>query len=365
MKNFNQSLADDGNPYLYWGSLVFSCFYFLPLVFNWAHFDALAVVLTVFIYALFLGLYSWGVYSKGNKAFLPVLGIVLVSLFGSMVTPGTQSFFGFAAYLCGFNFSKQHAWQGMIGIALSVFAAANLFIIHDSSFLLSSFIVSIGLFFFGMTERQSRIHKLKEAQSESQIEQLAAIAERERIARDLHDLLGHSLSSIALKAELAGKFCQASKLDLAQAEINAVAELSRQVLSEVRQAVSGLKLKGLNEEIHKLCQQLESKGFAVELRLQDALFNAKLESSLILMLREAVTNILRHSYGNKVTITVETVHDEVKVAITDNGFVEELIPGNGLKGIEERSQQFLGHVEIDTTNGMALMITLNQGVCSD
>ena len=365
MQTFNQSLADDGNPYWYWGSLVFSCFYFLPLVFNWSHFDAVGIALNLVIYGAFLGLYSWGVYCRGVQASLPVIGILTVSIVGAMVTPGTQSFFGFAAYFCGFNFSKRQAWQGLVGVVLSIFAAAQLFIINDTPFLVSSLIVSIGLFFFGMTERQSRIHKLKEAQSESQIEQLAAIAERERIARDLHDLLGHSLSSIALKAELAGKFCQASKLDLAQAEIDAVAELSREVLSEVRQAVSGLKLKGINEELHKLSRQLQSKGFAVEMSLKGTLNDAKLESSLILILREAVTNILRHSNGNAVSIDVETAQDEVRVSIIDNGVVEGVIQGNGLKGITERCQQFLGHIEIDTVNGMALMITLNQGACSD
>ena len=112
---------------------------------------------------------------------------------------------------------------------------------------------------------------------------------------DMHDLLGHSLSSLALKSELSEKLIEKGNIELAQQEISEVAELARSTLSEVRQAVTGLKLQSLNGGIEKLSEQLQHLGFKTTLDVAPIQVDASMESTLLMLCKEWVTNILRHS----------------------------------------------------------------------
>jgi len=211
---------------------------------------------------------------------------------------------------------------------------------------------------FGSSTQRDVKHRIAQARSQEKIEQLATIAERERIARDLHDLIGHSLSSIALKAELADKYIELNQQDNAQQEIKQVAQLSRDILSEVRHAVSGLKKYNLADSLNKLIVELRQHKFTVQCDNTLPTISAKIESTLSLILTEAITNILRHSHGNKVSIVLSSNNQQISLAINDNGKCGSFVQGNGLQGISERCQQLNGTVSIDTKSGFALNITL-------
>ena len=360
-EHFNQRLADGTKPYWIWGPLVFSGFFFLPTVFSFDHFSWQAIVASVAIYLCFLALYIKAVFTPGEKVALPIFLMLLLFISGTYITPGTQSLFGFAAYFCGFNFSRNKGIQGLIGILLGIFLSAYLFNFYDFYFTTPAVIISIALFFFGSAERRDRIHQQKENLSQQKIEQLATIAERERIARDLHDLVGHSLSSIALKAELAQKLMNAEKIGQAKQEISAVAELSRQILAEVRQAVSGLKHRSLAAQIEKLSQELKQQEFDVEINNSLSELPADIESTLTLILTEAVTNILRHSQGDKVKLELAPSSLGYHARISDNGMVSDIVRGNGLKGIQERCQALKGSFSMEHQNGCVLDINLPGG----
>lgn len=353
---YNVALAQDKKSYWVWGPLAFSFFYFLPLIFNLSAFSATRLLGVVAIYVLFILLYAKAMFAKGAKAQPFILAIVILSFSGTYITPGTQALFGYAAFFTGFNFAFKRGVV-LLGLILStVVAAAFTFNYLDVFFLAPALIVSTGMFFIAQAERRDRIHRLKEAKSEEQIEQLATIAERERIARDLHDLVGHSLSSIALNAELAQKLIQAGKAEDAAQYIQQVAQQSRNTLSEVRHAVSGLKQVNLSGQLDKLTKELVNHGYQVNVTNELNTLNAKEESQIILILTELVTNILRHSSGSEVSISL-TQDEKPEICVQDNGTVSDFNAGNGLNGIKERCQQIGAQLSVDNSQGFLVRLT--------
>ena len=357
-QSFNLALADNKNPYWLWGPLAFSIFYFLPIIFNFEKFSWLKLVGVAVIYLTFLVLYKKALFAKGESALLPVISMVLLCVVGTFVTPGTQALFGYASYFSGFNFRFNKAIQGLVGIILAIVLAAHVFHYINVYFLAPAIIVTIGLFFFGQAERKDRIHKQKESISQQKIEQFAAIAERERIARDLHDLVGHSLSSIALKANLAEKLIDKHHYDKASTEIHQVAALSRDILSQVREAVSGIKKYNLEAQLDKLIKELINQGFNVEHNVNVSDIPKQLELPLQLIATELVTNILRHSKGNSVCIDLNNDHELLTLTIKNNGHTKNPVWGNGLTGIKERCAEINAHFNTETNDGFCATITL-------
>ena len=171
--------------------------------------------------------------------------------------------------------------------------------------------------------------------SQKEIMRLATLAERERIGRDLHDLLGHTLSVVALKSELARKLIDRD-LDAARNEISEVERVARDALSQVRNAVSGIRNTALSAELVAATALLEAQGVKVKCETENVKLPHDRESALALSLREAATNIRRHSGASGVTIRVRKEPNEVVVEVADNGRGGRIVPGNGLNGMRER-----------------------------
>lgn len=357
-KPFNQSLIDGDKPYWVWGPLVFSSFYFLPLIFSNQHFTLVTSIASVVIFMVFLLLYQKAAHSQGEQALPIILLMLTLCTFGTAITPGTQSLFGFIAFFCGFNFNVKKGAIGLMSIISGVLISAYSFDFVQVYFIAPAVIVSSALFFMGQAERKDRIHSQQEKQSQAAIAQLATIAERERIARDLHDLIGHSLTSIALKAELAHKYLCVDNLNQAKHEVNEVSTLSRDILSQVRQAVSGLKSKSLNAQVTELKNKLINHNFTVHVTNNLKKVSPMVESHLVLILTEAVTNILKHSQGNTVTIELSQSKSHISLRVQDNGHVSSLQFGNGLQGIKERCEQLKGSLTINEQQGFSLIISI-------
>jgi len=144
-------------------------------------------------------------------------------------------------------------------------------------------------------------------------------------------------------------------------EINEVASLSREVLSDIRQAVSGLK-KNLAEGINKLIKELAKHNFKMEYENSISAINAGVESAIVLIFTEAVTNILRHSKGNNVVIKLFQSELFINISIADNGQVENYQQGNGLHGMTERCKELNGTIDINSESGFSLTIKLPKGI---
>jgi two-component system sensor histidine kinase DesK len=176
---------------------------------------------------------------------------------------------------------------------------------------------------------------------------LAALAERERIGRDLHDLLGHTLSLVALKSDLAGKLMTRDPR-AAKREIDDVSRVARDALSQVRRAVSGIRAAGLAAELASAKLLMESDGVAFTYRADPSPIPPELETVLALAVREAVTNIQRHARAGKAEVSVHFTSRQVILRVVDDGRGSAVVPGNGLTGMRERLETLGGGLRIDS-----------------
>jgi len=193
---------------------------------------------------------------------------------------------------------------------------------------------------------------------------LAAVAERERIARDLHDVLGHTLSVVVLKAELAGRLINRhdpSDHVRAATEIADVERIARNALAEVREAIGGYRARGLGAEIEAARLTLDAAGVTLVLDTASASaanLSAPEEIALSLALREAVTNIVRHSCATTCRLGFATEANQRRLVIEDNGQHATSREGNGLRGMRERIESLGGRLSLERDNGTRLLIEL-------
>lgn len=182
-------------------------------------------------------------------------------------------------------------------------------------------------YFVGRSMHKSREHKAIE-------KELGILSERERIARDVHDVLGHSLTIVNLKAELASKLVE-TNAPAAQEQMRQVAQLSRQALAEVHSTVTRLRVPDLEGEILASSRALETAGIQADLPDATTAANiAGMNSSLFSWaLRETVTNIVRHSRATYATVRLNPTGLEV----TDNGIgIGDAPCKSGLTGLRTR-----------------------------
>ena len=203
-------------------------------------------------------------------------------------------------------------------------------------------------------ERDRATRRLLRADEE--IERLAALAERERIARDLHDLLGHTLSVIIVKSELAGRLLTADP-DRVAAEIGDIERIGREALTEVRSAVSGYRARGLEAELEGAERALAAADVAVTVeRASLPSLDPEHESALALALREAVTNVIRHAHAARATIAVAADGSDVVLEVADDGRGTNGTEGSGLAGMRERISAVGGDVVVDGSAGTRVRV---------
>ncbi|MFE5818190.1 sensor histidine kinase [Streptomyces sp. NPDC056479] len=187
------------------------------------------------------------------------------------------------------------------------------------------------------------------------VAQLAANEERLRLARDLHDLLGHSLSLITIKSELAGRMLP-DHPDKAAQQVADIEQVSRQALVDVREAVSGYRRPRLAAELAGAKVALTAAGVSAELPAEPDLTDIPedSETALAWALREAVTNVVRHSGARHCTVELlhrQTLDGPVLVlCVEDDGSGGQGSgPGHGLTGLTERLTKAGGTLEAGGT----------------
>jgi two-component system sensor histidine kinase DesK len=197
--------------------------------------------------------------------------------------------------------------------------------------------------------------KLQMAHEE--IEQLAKLAERERIARDLHDVLGHTLSVIVLKSELAGRLFSRDP-QRAAAEIADVEMISRTALTEVREAIRGYRAEGLAAEIKRAHSTLDAAGVTLVCEDKPPELTPAVESVVSLIVREAVTNIVRHAQASRCSMSFSAQNGHTSLVVEDDGRGGVRAEGNGLRGMRERIEALGGQFAVDGSRGTRLTILL-------
>jgi len=193
--------------------------------------------------------------------------------------------------------------------------------------------------------------------SQSALRAQASAAERERIGRDLHDLLGHTLSLITLKLELSRKLA-GSDPQRSRAEADEAEQVARQALSQVRAAVTGMRATDLHGEIASAGLLLESRGVAWQAHAPPPLPPA-VDTALSLVLREAATNIARHADATTARLQFVVAGDVVQMIISDDGRGVGKRRGNGLTGMRERVESLDGVLSIDGGKGIGTQLTIS------
>jgi two-component system sensor histidine kinase DesK len=305
---------------------------------------------------IFLVLYFAVFWLKKKTWALLDLGIMLLT--GVVFAPfngGASTFFVFAAALIPFVVETEFAAVKCLAVILAA-AVLETWLLHLSGWFLFyagglSVVVGGSNIYFAQRNRIYR--KLRMANEE--IEHLAKVAERERIARDLHDILGHTLSVIILKSELAGKLVDRDP-ERAKAEIADVEQTSREALAEVRNTIRGYRAFSLEAEMKQARAALETAGVKVNSESAPVPLTASQESVVALVVREAVTNVVRHAKARHCSLRLMPVNGSCRLEITDDGQGGFQIEGNGLRGMRERIEALGGTLERDTHAGTRLTI---------
>ncbi|HET7843076.1 MAG TPA: sensor histidine kinase [Xanthomonadales bacterium] len=186
--------------------------------------------------------------------------------------------------------------------------------------------------------------------SQDEIRRLAQLAERERIGRDLHDLLGHTLSVIALKSELAVRLFERDAT-AARREIADVERVAREALGQVRRAVSGMRAVGMRAEFANARLALSAVMVDFEYEFDEVPLHPELETVLALALREAATNVIRHAEARRCRAVLRRSDGEVVLQIRDDGLGGARSDGNGLRGMRERVEAVGGTLVVESPPG--------------
>lgn len=264
----------------------------------------------------------------------------------------------YAASLCGF---ARPAWLGATGVVavLSVLGAFGLALRWSpwdwGAGVFFGAIVGIGAVF--VADIAERNQALAAARDETR--RFAVLAERERIARDLHDLLGHTLTLVAVKADLARRLID-SDAAAARREIEEIHTAARAALADVRAAVSGMRSTTLAAELSAARRAFESAGIIYTGETTAEPLPPQMETTLAYVIREAATNVIRHSGARHCRITLACAAGEAALEIVDDGCGAagcggRIVEGQGVGGMRQRLAALRGALELHAESGLRLL----------
>lgn len=345
-----------------WAHLFYLCYvgfvFFQPAVDHATWAEWLVAIASVIVFVVLYAIYVW---KRGIIALFCVLAIAALGFAYWPFNSGGSVYIIYAAAVAGFLFDSKIAFA-FIGALLGGVAAESWLLHLSVWYWAPTSVMTLGIgainVHAGAELRSSA--KLKCAQAE--IEHLAKIAERERIARDMHDVLGHTLSVVILKSELASKIIDHDPVR-ARTEISEVEQIAREALAEVRQAIRGYRSGSLADEFARARSTLETAGIHVEcearqMRAGEQKLSPAQETVLALVIREAVTNVVRHSGAKNCRILLQQDADLYRIQVKDDGRGGAHQEGNGLRGMRERVEALDGTMSWDGSQGTRLIVTI-------
>lgn len=207
----------------------------------------------------------------------------------------------------------------------------------------------LGLDMIGFVRLSDALRELQKARED--LARQAVTEERLRMARDLHDLLGHSLSLITLKSDLAGRLMEKDPSAATQ-QVHEVERVARQALREVREAVAGYRQRTLRGELDGARQILEAAGIECTIEYDPQSLPPGTDMVLAWVVREGVTNVIRHSRAQHCLIRITSRDGYVRAEISNDGSPRREIStvewGSGLSGLAERVAKEGGQLKAET-----------------
>lgn len=344
---------------------VWIIFCILPFFFIFRSSSPFEIAIGILLIFLFFLSYRFAFRSKRWSVYVWV-SIEIVISFSMTVLFGYVYFSLLLAFFIG-NIRSKIGFFILYGIHLtSILIAVGVGTFTEKEIFFSQFpfilicIIGVILLPFNLYNRNRREQlegQLEDANK--RISQLVVFEERQRIARDLHDTLGQKLSLIGLKSDLAGKLIERDN-ESAKKEINDIHQTARIALKEVRELVEDMRGVKLKDEIIHIENILKAGQIEFTLKGNPTLSNIPLlvENVISMCLKEAVTNIVKHSQATTCTVLIEQLFDEVLVKVQDNGIgipdKSDFSQGHGLLGMKERLEFVNGSLDIQSANGTTL-----------
>ncbi len=346
---------------------VWVVFCILPFYFIFRSSSPYAVVSGIVMILLFFTCYVLAFVSRGWKVYLWTSLQLIISI--TMTLLFSYVYFSiFAAFFIG-NLQNRAGFITLYSIHLvTTFATINYGFFSKNHLLFTQFpfilicLIVIILLPFNTYNRN------KQDQLEGQLEhankkisELVKLEERQRIARDLHDTLGQKLSLIGLKSDLASKLVTKQPAQAKQ-EMQDVHQTARTALKEVRELVTKMRGARLEDELQHVQQMLQAAGITLTVQGSPYLSDTSLlaENVLSMCLKEAVTNIVKHSTATACTLSIIPGRTELTVVVQDDGIgiADELsrFKGNGLRGMKERLEFVNGSLELASDSGTRLTL---------
>jgi len=310
---------------------------------------------TLASFAVFLWLFFRVYYRDRRQVIWCALGMVALGFAVTPVNPGAQGYIIYGCAYLVFSGSTRVAVRNMLCV-LVLYSFEWIVLLHFYwVYLLSAVLVALAVAFMNINFLRKQEREAELRLSHDEVRRLATTAERERIGRDLHDLLGHTLSLIALKSELANKLFDRDAAS-AKREMADVERIARDALAQVRRAVTGIRAAGLAAELASAKLLLQSNGVQLECEIADVCLPVEVETALAMSLREAVTNIQRHARAAHVRIVLEAARQAVILRVEDDGRGGAIVPGNGLAGMRERLAAIGAQLQVDSQRGRGTVL---------
>ncbi|KOR76020.1 sensor histidine kinase [Paenibacillus solani] len=314
---------------------------------------------------LFLVSFYVGLWQRGGWLLVAVLsGLLSLAVLGIYSGPGILVFSIIQADLLGRAKSKIHIAIGSIAIAISYLLV---FLIRREPLLENPNTIYLPVMIVQMLyptviyikEKAKSLQGKLDAANE-QIAQYIQQEERQRIARDLHDTLGQTLMMIKMKSELATKWVDKDP-EQAKRELSEIRDTSRTALKQVRELVSEMKFISLSDELEHAAKLLHTAGIELHIEAPEnpPLLSSVEETMLALCVREAMTNIIKHSQAKQCTITLEFNEQAYQIHIADDGVgIRGHSGGNGIPSITERMKALGGSFVISPQQEAGTSLTL-------
>ncbi|MGI9122919.1 MAG: sensor histidine kinase [Rubrobacter sp.] len=293
---------------------------------------------------------------RKHRAAIVLLAVIAIALNLALGSEWRVLFFH-VNVATGIMLLTRDAYVAIAGLAIITF---TLGIVSGMAWLVLP-TAAIGLWATAFVRQVAAVAELRSAREE--LARLAVSEERLRFARDLHDLLGHSLSLITLKSELAGRLLPAAP-EKAATEVHDIEGVARQALREVREAVAGYRQPTLVEELAGAGEMLDAAGISCRIENEASMLPNAVDAVLAWAVREGATNVIRHSRAGHCRILVAREDEEIYAEITDDGEGSQKgnggASGNGLSGLAARVATFAGRVETGSPSdgGFCLRVSL-------
>jgi two-component system sensor histidine kinase DesK len=341
----------EGKPL--WGGI----FWYLPCVYvfsdpyqrhaGWFEWTLTGIGFAIFFCLYLLGLVYW---SKRKVLQAVCIATFVLAVAFTAYRPMFGIFFAFVAAFGPFTVN------GNIPLSLTiVFIAAIAHILESWLMRGSAYLVFAVV--IGAESLMIGAGTMFAARQQKSVERALKVAERERIARDLHDILGHTLSVVILKSELAGKLL-ARDPERARVEIANVESIARKALAEVREAIHGYHAGDLQAEFERVELMLKAVGVAVEVEYEKCTVPAIHERILIFALKEAATNIMRHAQAKHCRIQLRKIEGAYRLAVSDDGVGVSNDEGLGIRGMRQRVESIGGSLSLSSASGTELIVSL-------